>query len=114
MVFTIFERPSGIAPFGGRHPSGCDDGVRDLLFGDFGPRWRLLGFVAQNPTMARWDRAMTTRSCQDEGARRRRRQKIGTVVPLGTVMPRMVLSVPIVAARVCHEVQFLLAARFRL
>ena len=38
----------------------------------------------------------------------------GTVVPLGTVLPRMVLSVPIVAARVCHEVQFLLAARFRL
>ena len=28
----------------------------------------------------------------------------GVTVPLGTVVPRMVLSVPIGAARVCHEV----------
>ena len=51
-----------------------------------------------------------------------RRKNIGTVVPhghgmnvpRGMVVPRVALLGAMVAARVCHDVQFLLAVRFRL
>ena len=51
-----------------------------------------------------------------------RRQNIGTGEPchvarscdLGTVVPRVALLGAMVAARVCHDVQFVLAARLRL
>jgi len=65
----------GIAPQGGHHPSGCNDGGRELVIGDSGPRWRLLGFVVQNQrndtvgpyqtTLARQAEEATTKGGRD-------------------------------------------------
>ena len=38
----------------------------------------------------------------------------GVTVPRGTVVSRVALLGAMVASRVCHDMQFLLAARFRL
>jgi len=61
-------RPSGHCSSGGHHPSGCGDGVTELVIGYFGPRWRLLGFVAQNQRNGTVGSCQTTRACQAEEA----------------------------------------------
>ena len=101
----------GIAPFGGRHPSRCDDGVKELVIGDFGPRWRLLGFVTQN------SRIGTVGPCYaNTGVSGRRSEKPREYRKLTQGHRAMCVfgTVRSVAARVCRDEQILLAARVHL
>jgi len=113
-----------IAPFGGRHPSRCDGGVRELAIGDFGPRWRLLDFVAQNPSIGTVGPCYANTGVSGQRGKKPREDSKttqghhamwhGVTVPRGTVMPRVVFWHAMVAARGCLDVQILLTARVRL
>ena len=78
----------------------CDDGVRELVIGDFGPRWRLLGFMAQNSSTGRvGPREHGRAKTKERQAERGRKSARGcramwhvVAVPRGTVVPRVVLS----------------------
>jgi len=60
---------------------GCDDGGKEWMIEDFGPRWRLLGFVAQNQRDGTMGPCQTARACQVEEPTMKGRQKLGTDGP---------------------------------
>jgi len=70
---------------------GRDDDIRELVIGDFGPRWRLLGFAAQNrrsgtvgPCYTNTDVSGQRRVKPREG-----RKSVQESRAIGTVVPRV-------------------------